>query len=247
MWEFWKIAVIFIVTITFVGCGGSNSGSTTILIGISPDYPPFESLNSNNEMEGFDIDMVKELFRIMNENGGDYDPQFRQMGFETIVTAVNTGQVDLGISGFTYDEKRDVAWSLPYNDSKQVALVNANSDIQTINDLKGKSIGVQLGATAEMAVEEMEDVTVRAVTDVKILIETLKAGGIDAVVLDQAVARNYQENGSFRMIDEAILDEQNYIIAKKTGSEELMKDINAAIEQFIVSEKYNELKEKWGV
>lgn len=243
----WKLTVICVMVITFVGCGGSKSDTTTILIGISPDYPPFESLNNNNEMEGFDIDMVEELVRIMNENGGNYDREFRQMGFETIVTAINTGQVDLGISGFTYDEKRDVAWSSPYNDSKQVALVNADSEIKTTDDLKGKSIGVQLGSTAEVAVKEIENVIVRAVADVKILIETLKAGGIDAIVLDEAVARSYQENAGFVMIDEALLDEQNYIIAKKTGSEELMHDLNAAIEQFIASQKYTELKEKWGI
>jgi polar amino acid transport system substrate-binding protein len=243
----WKLIVICVFAVTFVGCGGSNGDTTIILIGISPDYPPFESLNNNNDIEGFDIDMVRELVRIMNENGGDYDYEFRQMGFETIVTAINTGQVDLGISGFTYDEKRDVAWSSPYNDSKQVALVNVDSGISTIDDLKGKSVGVQLGSTGEGAVQELKEVTVRAVADVKILIETLKAGGIDAIVLDEAVARNYQDNAGFMMIEESLLDEQNYIIAKKIGSEELMEDLNAAIEQFVASNKYTELKEKWGV
>ncbi|MFV0394151.1 MAG: transporter substrate-binding domain-containing protein [Coprobacillaceae bacterium] len=249
MKKVWKLLVVCTMAFAMVGCGGGDSSddTTTLLIGISPDYPPYESLNNNNEMEGFDIDMVDELVKIMNENGGNYKAEFKQMSFDTIVSAVNTSQVDLGISGFTYDEERDVAWSEAYNDSKQVALVNPDSDIKTVDDLKGKTIGAQLGATAETAANDIEGAKVTAVSDVKVLIETLKTGGLDAVILDYAVAKNYQENAGFVMIDESLLDEENFIITNKSGNEDLLKDVNAAIEKFIASDKYLELKEKWGV
>lgn len=249
MKKVWKLGIIFTMALVMVGCGSSDSGDDKkeILIGISPDYPPYESLDNDGKMEGFDIDMVKELVDIMNENGGNYSYDFKQMSFDTIVSAINTGQVDLGISGFTYDEERDASWSTPYNDSKQVTLVNKDSDIKTVEDLKGKTIGAQLGATAEKAARTVEGADVKTMPDVKVLVETLKTGGLDAVILDYAVAKNYQEKAGFAMIDESLLDEQNYIITSKKGNEDLLKDVNAAIEKFLASDKYVELKEKWGV
>lgn len=241
-----KLTLVLVVGFMLVGCGGSSDSKKTLLIGISPDYPPYESLNTKGEMEGFDIDMTKELITIMNENGGNYGYEFKNMSFDTIVTSINTGQIDLGISGFTYDETRKVLFSNPYNDSKQVALVKADSSIKTVEDLKGKAIGAQLGSTAQTAAGEIENANITAVADVKILVETLKTGGIDAVILDYAVAKNYQENAGLKMIDESLLDEKNYIITKE-GNTDLMNDLNKAIDIFMKSDKYIELKAKWGV
>ena len=196
-------------------------------------------------MEGFDIDMTKELINIMNENGGNYTYEFKQMSFDTISTSLMAKQIDLGISGFTMHDDWDVLWSNKYNDSKQVALVSEDSSIQTVKDLEGKKIGAQLSATGEACANDIKDAKVTTVTDVKVLVETLKSGGVDAVILDYAVAKNYDSQDAYRMIDEALLEEENLIIANK-DSQELMDDVNKALDEFIKSDKYTELKEKWG-
>ena len=73
-----KVMLVIMMAVMVTACGGgdnTDSGDkkeTKLLIGISPDYPPYESLNTKNEMEGFDIDMTKELVDIMNKNGGNY-------------------------------------------------------------------------------------------------------------------------------------------------------------------------------
>lgn len=154
-------------------------------------------------------------------------------------------QIDLGISGFTMHDDWDVLWSNKYNDSKQVALVSEDSSIQTVKDLEGKKIGAQLSATGEACANDIKDAKVTTVTDVKVLVETLKSGGVDAVILDYAVAKNYDSQDAYRMIDEALLEEENLIIANK-DSQELMDDVNKALDEFIKSDKYTELKEKWG-
>ena len=235
------------MALTMIACGGGESGSNEqkLLIGISPDYAPYESLNTDGEMEGFDIDMTKELINIMNENGGNYTYEFKQMSFDTISTSLMAKQIDLGISGFTMHDDWDVLWSNKYNDSKQVALVSEDSSIQTVKDLEGKKIGAQLSATGEACANDIKDAKVTTVTDVKVLVETLKSGGVDAVILDYAVAKNYDSQDAYRMIDEALLEEENLIIANK-DSQELMDDVNKALDEFIKSDKYTELKEKWG-
>ena len=185
-------------------------------------------------MVGFDIDMTKELFKIMNYNGGNYEYKFKQMSFDTISTSLISDQIDLGISGFTMHKDWDVLWSDKYNDSRQVALVANDSTITTKTDLEGKNIGAQLAATGESVANDIKDAKVKAVKDVKVLIETLNSGGIDAIILDEAVAKNYVEQGGYKMLDETLLEEENLIIANK-GSDDLIK-----------SDKYQELKTKWG-
>lgn len=241
-----KLILVAMMALTVVGCsGGKDDKKQTILVGISPDYPPYESLEGD-KMVGFDIDMTKELFKIMNNNGGNYEYEFKQMSFDTISTSINSEQIDLGISGFTYHKEwKNIIWSDKYNDSKQVALVSSDSAIQSVDDLKGKNIGAQLAATGEGCANEIENANVKAVKDVKVLIETLSSGGIDAVILDEAVAKNYAKDSKYRMLDQSLLEEENKIIAKK-GNEDLMKDVNKAIKEFVASDKYNELKEKWG-
>lgn len=247
MKKLFKGLLVAAMALTMTACGGGESGSNEqkLLIGISPDYAPYESLNTDGEMEGFDIDMTKELITIMNENGGNYTYEFKQMSFDTISTSLMAKQIDLGISGFTMHDDWDVLWSNKYNDSKQVALVSEDSSIQTVKDLEGKKIGAQLSATGEACANDIKDAKVTTVTDVKVLVETLKSGGVDAVILDYAVAKNYDSQDAYRMIDEALLEEENLIIANK-DSQELMDDVNKALDEFIKSDKYTELKEKWG-
>ena len=102
-----------------------------------------------------------------------------------------------------------------------------------------------MAATGESVANDIKDAKVKAVKDVKVLIETLNSGGIDAIILDEAVAKNYVEQGGYKMLDETLSEEENLIIAIK-GSEDLIKDINKALAEFIKSDKYPELTTTWG-
>lgn len=218
----------------------------TIAIGISPDYPPFEALTTNGEMEGFDIDMVNELAKHLGSEEAPYEIEWVQMSFDLIVSAVQTGQVDIGVAGFTYDPERDVLFSDSYLDSSQVILVAADSGIKTTADLNGKLIGVQLGSTGEMAASEIEGASLQSVKDVKMMIEAVKAGTVDAVVVDQAVAKGYADGTSLVMLEEPLREEANSVIAAKEN-EALMAKINEAIASFKASDEYQALKTQWGM
>ena len=85
---------------------------------------------------------------------------------------------------------------------------------------------------------------VQAMQDVKVLMESLKAQGLDAVVIDQAVADNYAANGDYKVLDEKLLDEEN-IIYSTEDHQDLMDDINEAIKAFKDSGEYKEMVDKW--
>ena len=246
-----KLLLVGLMSLTCVACSNNDKEDTVwtdqlikegqLVVGISPDYPPYETIDENGNMVGFDVDMAEELGKIMG-----VEIVWEQMAFDTIVGAVNLGQVDCGIAGFTYDEERQVLFSDYYLKSKQVVLVK-DASITTVADLNGKVVGAQLGTTGQTCAEGIEGATVETNSDAKKLVEFLKADQIDAVVIDVLVAQNYVANdSSLTILEESLLDEENGIITSTTN-ELLMDKLNEAIATFKESDAYNTLKEKWGM
>lgn len=236
--------------LSLAACGGNTASeggkeeAKNILIGISPDYPPYESKSTSGEIEGFDVEMTKWIFDYLNENGHNYTYEFVELSFDNIISALQAGQIDLGISGFTYDEKREGIFSDSYYDSAQVIVVKNGSDIQSSADLAGKKVGAQQGTTGQEAAESIEGAEVSVLSDAKIMMETLKADGLDAVIIDKAVADNYAATGEFTVLDEQLIDEEN-IIYTTEANQALLDEVNGAIKAFKESDEYQTLTDKW--
>lgn len=248
-----KGLLVCAMALTVTACGGSETKENTnktvkeINVAVSPDYAPYESLDKDGEtIIGFDADMVALFPTYLNDDTTEYKFVWHQMAFENIVTGVQAGQYDLGISGFTYDKKRKVAWSNPYTATAQVAVVNKDSDIKSVKDLEGKTIAAQSGATGETAAKSIKNAKVVSVTNVQEIFSALTSKQYDAVVVDLAVAQNYVKEQGFVMLEESLLDEQNYIIAKK-GNQEMIDLVNKALDQFLASDDYKTLCEKYGL
>lgn len=249
-----KLVLVVSSLLAMAGCSSNSSSSTltendevVLTIGISPDYAPYESENTSGDIVGFDPDMIK-LFEqyLTEEEGVTYKLELKKMDFDNIVTQLQGDQIDLGISGFTYAEERKVEWSEPYLGTSQVAVVPKGSDINTVEDLKGKKLVAQTGATGEQAANEVEDAEVTGLKNVQDIMNALAANQYDAAIVDIGVAKNYVENGNFSMIEESLMDEQNYVIAKQ-GNTELIEKINKCIEKFLASDEYSEMCEEYGL
>lgn len=250
MKKLFKVVAAIAMCLTLVACGETKEANTwsdqlieegKITFATSPDYPPYETIE-NGEMVGFDIDMANALGEILG-----VEIAFESMSFDTIIDAVNLGQVDCGVAAFTYDKDRQVGFSDYYLKSAQVVIVKADSDIKTLDDLKGKTIGCQLGTTGASAASEIEEAKVELNKDAKILVESLKQNQLDAVVADVIVAQNYVDNNEgLAILDEALIDEENSIITAQ-GNTLLLEKLNEAIAEFKASDKYQELKTKWGM
>ena len=168
------------------------------------------------------------------------------MDFDNIVTQLQGDQIDLGISGFTYAEDRKVEWSEPYLGSSQVAVLPKGSSIASLDDLKGKKIAVQTGSTGEEAAKEIEGADVTGLKNAQDIMNALSANQYDAAVVDLGVAKNYVSNGTFTMLDDSLVDEQNYVIAK-LGNTEIIDKINKCIETLLASDEYQTLCDKYGL
>ena len=251
-----KILVLVVAMLVLVGCKSQPATSfldelvdkNQIIMATSPDYPPFESKDTNNQIVGFDIEMMEEVMRILNSNNNtDLKLVLEPMDFELILTAINMKQADVGVSAFTYDKDRQVGFSETYVVSRQVVIVAANSNIKTIADLDDKKIAVGMGTTGESAIEDQIPTAVIDNTgDYPLRFEALEQGLVDAVVCDEAVGDNYVANRGFVKLETALIDEEMKAIVHSDHSL-LLAELNKAIAEFIATEKYFELKEKWGV
>lgn len=250
MKKFVKVALAAVMAVSVLGVSSTSvmakkSNKEVITVGISPDYKPYESLNKKNKMVGFDIDMVKWFGKYLSkEEGKKVTFQFKQMDFDNIVTQLQGDQVDLGISGFTYSEDRVVEWSDPYLGTQQVAVVPNGSSITSNDQLVGKKLAAQTGATGEQAAKEVENADVVSMKNVQDIFNGLSSNQYDAAIVDLGVAKQYVSSGNFTQLNGSLMDEKNYVIAKK-GNTKMIKLMNKCIKKFVASKDYDKLCKKY--
>ncbi len=254
-----KLLCLLLVVLLLTGCtstevkeglAGELLTSDKLIVGTSPDYPPFESLTTDGELEGFDIDLMNEVVKIINENNDlNLTVQFNQMSFDTIVGALQAKQIDVGVSGFTYDADRDVYFSSPYIFSQQVVVVPSDSTYTNIEEMvaDGLKIGVQSGSTGEAAASDVDGIESVSLTDAGQLYAQFKTGAINGFVVDLAVANSYvAENTDAKILETALVDENMSIIIANENIE-LQAVIDEALKQFVTTDTYADLLVKWGL
>lgn len=257
-----KLAALLLalsLTFSMAACGKKENSYTgkayekeiltpgELVVGISADYPPYESVNAKGELEGFDVDMTKELAKYMGSEGKDVKVTFKQMEFSTIITALQSGQIDIGVAAFTYEEGRKCYFSETYLTSEQVVVLPKGSTVKSLEELSGKKIGAGTGTTgAKAAKEQIPNADVVTPGDYTVMFEALKNGALDAVVCDGLVGKNNAEANGFVIMEEPLIKEENKIIIQE-GHDELLKEVNEAIKKFVASDAYVELQKKWGI
>jgi len=250
------IAVVFLV-LTVAGCGsnqnqnagdqGQNQGEekVTMRVGADVTFPPFEMV-INGEVTGFDIDLIKAIAEVENiEIVGD----IQTMDFQGLIPALQTNSIDVAVAGITIREDRakQVNFSKPYYHSGITLLVRADSDIQGVEDLKGKTVAVKLGTTGDIMFSEMEGITVKRFNNIDEAYRELINGGADAVPFDNPVHQHYintEGKGKVKVVGE-LLTGEDYGIAVSKSRPDLLEKINSGLDKLIESGKYEEIYRKY--
>ena len=252
------LSLLLVLAFILTGCSANEKTAQSIddevleigklVVGISADYPPFESLDLNNNLIGYDVDMANTLVsKITTADGQTYVAEFVQMDFSTIISALQTGQVDVGIAAFSYDPNRQCLFTDPYYLSAQVICVLKDYGINTLDDLNGKTVAAGEGTVGYEAASQISGVTMTSPGDYLQQFEMLKNNQIDAVVCDQKVAEGFvSTNSSLKVLDEK-LAEDNLCITVKEGNTYILEALNTAIKSFVENGESDALKEKWGL
>ena len=236
------------MAISMVACGGEDADEKDALtkikekgeltVGMSVDYAPYEFFvmeNGKKKMVGMDLEILKE---VAKDIGVDF--KVEEMEFKGICTAVNAGQVDIGLSGLSPDEKRKeiVDFSDIYFEAEQGILINKKdaSKIKKLEDLKGLKVGAQLGSIQADIANTIPDAKTKFLEEVPVLIQDLLAGNLDAVIVELPVADVQSViHPELARAEEKVQDEAGggSAIAVPKDQKALLDEINKTIKRLI--------------
>ena len=199
-----------------------------LTVATSPDFPPFESLEGG-KVVGIEVDIME---LICKELGVELE--IVQMDFDAVLVGIQTAKYDCGMSGITVDavRQKNMLFTKPYYNAAQVIVVKEGSPITGKADLTGKTVSVQTGTTAESGCLDA-GITVQAFNANADAKTALTTGKVDAWVVDNLTALQMVEDGDGLVVLEEKMTEEPYAFAFAFGSEDLVAEINKALEKLI--------------
>jgi len=191
-------------------------------------FPPYEMTTDAGEFEGIDIETAQ---AIADKLG--LELQIDDMDFDAALLSVQQGKADIVMAGVTVTDERKAV--MDFSDSYATGIPSihlpAGSDIASPDDLAGKKIGTQRGTTGYIyCSDDFGDENVVAYDDGLTAVQALNNGQVDAVVIDNAPAKEFVAANPGLVILDTSYAEEDYAIGVAKGSS--LKDaVNAALEE----------------
>jgi polar amino acid transport system substrate-binding protein len=222
-----------------------SEGAMKIRVASDAAYPPFEMVDeTTKEIIGFDIDLFDAIAKEAN-----LEVEYVNIGFDPLLAGMAQCQYDAAISAITITEERakNMQFSDPYFKAGQAITVGINNDtIKTDADLKGKSIGTQLGTTGDILAKEIEGSTVKAYDSVDLAFQDLINGQVDAVVADNVPSEGFVgKNAAKIKVVGSLLTSEDYGISVCKNNPELLARINAGLKKVLDAGIIEDLNNKW--
>lgn len=254
--------------VVLAACGGSGGGSAAssatgtssaaeatavdfdgnFVVGFDQDYPPYGFVGTDGEFTGFDLELAQ---AVCERNGWDFS--CTPINWDTKLDELNAGAFTCIWNGFTMEGREsDYAFSKPYMDNSQVVMVKADSDIATLADLAGKTVGTQTDSAAQEQLEgdQAELASTFAALELRGEYNTaaleLEAGALDALACDLSIAA-YQMSlnpGSFKVLDET-LSSEHYAVGFKTDNQALADTVTTTLQELTADGTVEALCDKY--
>ncbi len=219
----------------------------TIVIAQDATWPPMEFMNEQKEIIGFDTDYMR---AVAKEAG--FEVVFKNVAWDGIFAGLDAGQYDAVCSSVTITEERKKAmdFSIPYFKVRQALVVPKTATAKSLEEMKGLSVGAQIGTTGYFAVKKIEGINARSYDEIGLAMEDLFNGRLDGVVCDDPVAAQYalqKAEYAEKLKIAAVLDtgDEYYGVAVKKGNKEVVDLINKGIEAVQAKGIEKELRSKW--
>nr|WP_082297622.1 amino acid ABC transporter substrate-binding protein/permease [Microbacterium sp. GCS4] len=235
----------------FVAAGALLGGATaatadttgeTYVIGTDTTFAPFEFTDPNGDLVGIDMDLLR---AIAKDQG--FDVEIRQLGFDAAVQALQANQVDAVMAGMSItDERKQVFdFSDPYFTSGIQLGVLDSSDIESLDDLDGKTVAVKTGTQGQTFAEDNQDeygFRVTPYSDTTDMVDAVKAGQAVGYFEDFPVlAYGIQQGSGFRLVGEPELGGEYGFAVNKGMNPELIEMFNAGLKNLQDSGEYDEI------
>ncbi|MBR7038159.1 MAG: amino acid ABC transporter substrate-binding protein [Oscillospiraceae bacterium] len=220
--------------------------SGEFVLGLDASFPPMGFTDENNEIIGFDIDVAQE---VCDRLGVKLVKQ--PIVWDAKEQDLDSGRIDCIWNGLSVNPGRAEAMNLsdPYMTNEMVFVVPADSEIKGLSDLPGKTVGVQLGSTAEEILEAADfyaDIRATPLEDNVEALRQMELGFSDTVFMDSVVA-NYliTSNGKdFVILDEG-LEQEEYAIGFRKNDQALRDEVQKTLSEMKADGKLGEISTKW--
>ena len=214
-------------------------------VGTNANFPPFEFIDTNSTITGFDIELIDALSKKVG-----FEYEIINMGFDGLIPALKSGKIDMIASGISATEQRKKAvdFTNSYYSTENVFIKRKDNDsIKTKDDIQGKSVGTQLGTVQEMAIREIKGVKPVTMKDPVTVILALKNGKLDSAIFDSSVAYGYiVENDDIEAFHTEPDGSEGFSFAfNKDKQPELIAKINSALDELKNDGTYDILLEKY--
>lgn len=211
-----------------------------LTVGTNAEFPPFEYVDDNGEADGFDMALCKAIGEKLG-----VEVKIENMEFASLVSSIGS-KIDIAAAGMTVTDERkeSVDFSNPYYEAVQYVIVSADSDIATADDLKDKTIGVQLGTTGDFIAEEYTS-NVAQYNKAVDAVNDLVNGKVDVVIIDKNPALVFETKfeGKVKAIEGAQFgfETEEYAIALPKGDAALADAVNGAVDELKADGTFDEL------
>lgn len=233
------LALIMVLALVFcfAGCGEKKVATVQegkLTMATNAYFQPYEYYDGD-KIIGIDAEIATAIAEKLG-----LELEIKDMAFDSILTAVKEGDVDLGLAGMTVTKKRleEVDFSISYANGVQSIIVKEGSSITKADDLyaDGASykIGVQLGTTGDIyATDDFGKENVTSFTTGNEAVNALLGGDVDCVIIDNEPAKAFVANNEgLKILDTSYADE-DYAACIKKGNTELLDAVDKAITELI--------------
>lgn len=252
------LTMITLLLIVVAGCGQGGNGAESndgqagekkvFTMGTSADYPPFEYVDTakSEEIIGFDVDLAKAVTEKLG-----YEFKIQDIEFAGLIEALKTGKVDFVLAGMsaTDERRQSVDFSDTYYVATNMILTKKDSPIQSVEDLAGKKVGVQLGSIQEEKANEIKEtinITIDSRNRIPEIVQELKTGRHDAIIIEDMVAKGYlEQNQDLHGFVIENDEESGFAIAFPKGSDEMVADFNRVVQEMKDNGELDQLINKW--
>jgi polar amino acid transport system substrate-binding protein len=244
--SFVKTLYVFLITLLLSSCGNDKSAESkeSITVATSADNPPYEYIQ-DSKLVGLDIDIINAIAVKIGKK-----IIIKNLDFPGLLPALVTNNVDAVVAGIsiTDERKERIDFSTGYISTAMAILYRKSEKFKSIEDFKGKILGVQMGTTwetyAKFLSSSIEDLRIRSLSNNLVLLEELKSGAVDGVIMEDMQVNKFMQN--IQDLEKIILPDTKgeFAIALPKNST-LTPMINEAIKALNDSGDLIKIKDKW--
>lgn len=261
------LLILLVVAALLLGCAGQKEKPTPtatptatpeyslvnpgyLTVGSDIAYPPFEYTDEKTgKYVGFDVDLMTEIAKRMG-----LEVKFINTAWDGIIPGLMAKKYDVICSAMTITEERakQVDFSDPYFEAKQVIVARANSDIKGVQDLEGKVVAVQQGTTGDFAAMRLVDEKGIKFKIVRFegtpeALMAIQKGDADAAIIDNFVAYlAVKENPDvYKVVEDKEFAPEYYGIAVNKDNPGLLNKINEVLKEIKQDGTYDKIYNKW--